>query len=341
MRITNMMMTTQYIHSLNSLTRELNRSRVQVETGRKFSKSSENTSAAIKAFQIRKDLSKAEGYKGNIAYAKSRLTDSESALFHMNELMQTAYEKIDFALNGTQTNSERTIIATELRNIQDQLFQTLNSISSDSYYFGGTNTSTRPFELADGKLQYNGYPLDFPLSGDSAETNEALLDTLRNNSMFLDIGLNVEFDSATGIIDGSTVFGYSIPGINIVGSGTVTVDGEKVSCNLYDLLGTIINELESDDYNYYKANDLLGHLRKMGNNIGNCITEIGAKSSYLDFMLERTEDRVFNLKEKQVDVEGIDIAEAMIDFETQKFAYIAALQMGTKVIQPTVFDYMM
>ncbi len=340
MRITHMMMTSQYIHSLNNLTKELNRSRVAVETGRKFSKSSEDTSAAIKAFQIRRDLIRAEGYKDNIDHAQSFLTDSESALAHIGDLMQNAFEKITFALNGTQDKGERAIVAEELSNIQDQLFQTLNSISSDSYYFGGSNTTTRPFELVDGKLHYNGYSLDLPLPSGTPLENEALFKSLEKDTMILDIGLNVKFDATTNKIDESTVFAYSIPGIDIVGRGTITLDGEEVSANIYDLLGILISELNSEEYSYERAGTISNHLKEISSNIYSSITKIGSKSSYLNFMSERIEDKIFNLKEKQVDVEGIDTALAIIEFESQKFAYIAALQMGTKIIQPTVFDFM-
>ncbi len=340
MRITNRMITTQYIRSLNNLTAELNKARTQVESGRKFSRSSENTSAAIKAFQIRKDLIRSEGYKENLAHAKSTLTDAESALTHMEELMRTAFEKVGLALNDTHSEADRTIYATELRNIQEQLFQTLNSVSSDSYYFGGTNTSARPFELVDGKLQYNGFPLDVPLPGDTSVANEVLFKKLEKDSMALDIGLNVKIDVLTGKVDDSTVFSYTIPGINIVGRGTVTVGGEEISGNLYDLLGALAAEFESDDYNHNRADSLFGHLKNVSANIGGSITEIGAKTSYLEFMSERIEDKIFNLDEKQVNVEGIDPAAAIIQFEAQKFAYTAALRMGAELMQPTIFDYM-
>jgi flagellar hook-associated protein 3 FlgL len=340
MRITNKMITAQYTRSLNNLSIELNRLNTQVASERKFAKSSEDTSAAIKAFQIRKDLAKAEGYQNNIAHAKASLTDAESALAHIEELLKTSKEKIIFALNGTQSEAERAIVATELRNIQDQLFQTLNSNSSDSYYFGGTNTSKRPFEIKDGKLQYNGYSLELPLPDGSQDDNEALLETLEKDSLYVDIGLGVSFDEQSGKIDDSTVFDYSIAGINIVGKGSATIENETVSANMYDLLGALADEFESGTYSHDKANSLFSLLGDAADNISKCMTKIGAKTSYLEFMTERMEDRTFNLKERQVSVEGIDPAAAIIEFESQKFAYAAALQMGTKVIQPTIFDFM-
>ncbi|MDI9493570.1 MAG: flagellar hook-associated protein FlgL [Bacillota bacterium] len=340
MRITNKMITTQYTRSLNRLAAELNRLNNQVSSGRKFAKASENTSAAVKAFQLRKDMSRIEGYKENIAHAKSTLTNAESALMHIEELMRTTTEKIITGLNDTQSWEERAIIATELRSLQAQLLQTLNSTASDSYYFGGTNTETKPFEVIDGKLYYNGYDLDLPLPAGTPEENEAKLKELASDTLYIDIGLSVKFDPATGEIDEGTVFGYSIAGINVVGSGTTTVEGEEVSNNIYNLLGALAAEFESENYSHAKADALFGHLKDASQGIMRTITEIGAKTSYLDFMAERLEDQDFNLQERQVDVEGIDPAEAIINFETQKFAYNAALQMGARIIQPSIFDFM-
>lgn len=340
MRITNKMITTQYTRSLNRLAAELNRLNNQVSSGRKFAKASENTSAAVKAFQLRKDMSRIEGYRENIAHAKSTLTNAESALMHIEELMRTATEKIITGLNDTQSREERAIIATELRSLQAQLLQTLNSTASDSYYFGGTNTETKPFEVIDGKLYYNGYDLDLPLPAGTPEENEAKLKELASDTLYIDIGLSVKFDPATGEIDEGTVFGYSIAGINVVGSGTTTVEGEEVSNNIYNLLGALAAEFESENYSHAKADALFGHLKDASQGIMRTITEIGAKTSYLDFMAERLEDQDFNLQERQVDVEGIDPAEAIINFEAQKFAYNAALQMGARIIQPSIFDFM-
>lgn len=340
MRITNKMITTQYTRSLNNLSAELHRLNTQVSSGRKFAKASEDTSGAIKAFQIRKDLSKIKGYEDNIAHAKASLTNAESALTHIEDLMQNAMEKIILGLNGTQSKEERAVIATELRGIQGQLLQTLNSNASDSYYFGGSNTTEKPFEVVDGKLLYNGYDLDLPLPADTPEANEAMLKALESDSLYMDIGLNVKYDALTGKVDKSTVFDYSITGISIVGSGTTVVDGVDVSNNIYNLLGSLAEEFESDNYVHERADALFGHLKDASRRVMHSITEVGAKTSYLDFMSERLADRSFNLEERQLAVEGIDPAYAIIQFESQKFAYNAALQMGARIIQPSIFDFM-
>ncbi|MDD2294311.1 MAG: hypothetical protein PHT29_05430 [Eubacteriales bacterium] len=335
MRITNNMITAKYIRSLGTLSYDLDRLNTQVASGRSFMKSSENTSAAVKAYRVRRDLSKAESYQSNIDHAESFLTNTESSLFHMNELVQTAKERISVGLNGTTTKNERIIVATEIRNLQNQLLQTLNTNASEIHLFGGTNTDLPPFEVSGGKLLYNTIDLDTLVPGSAQEAE------LLGDSLYVDIGLNAQFDPLTGQADKSTVFEYSIPGLRITGSGTTSINGTDTSNNLYNLLGEIATEFESDTFSTTRMNDLFGHFSDVSVNVINTLTIVGSKTSYLEFMTERLETRTLNLQENQLALEAADPAKAIIHFESQKMAYTAALKMGTSIIQPSIFDYIM
>jgi len=338
MRITNKMITTKYIRSLNTLSSDLDKLNNQIASGRAFSRSSENTSAAIKAYQIRKDLGRTDGYQANIAHAQSSLTNSESALSHIEELIQTAKDKILEANTGTASADERKVVATELRSIQESLLQALNSSASSVYYFGGTNTDTAPFTLdTNGELAYNGVTLSTIIPADK--------ERLSSDSMYVDIGLGASIipdpdDATKTIVDPSSVFHYSIPGINIAGSGTTTSGGMTVSNNLYDLLGAVVDQLEDPLYSYDNIDALYGTLSTASMEIIYNLTEVGAKTSYLDFMTDRYETQTLDLQERQVNIEGADPTSTIIKFKSQGVAYEAALQMGTKIIQPSIFDFM-
>lgn len=344
MRITNKMITTRYIRSLNTLSSDLNKYSTQIESGRAFSKSSENTAAAVKAYQLRKDLSKIEGYQSNIAHAQSSLSNSEGVLGNIEELLLEAKDKIRAANTASASEDERKIVATELRNLQEQLLQALNSNSSGSYYFGGTNTDTAPFSIgSDGKLVYNGISLSSSDPDDLAK-----LESFKDDSLYVDIGMGITMiddpeDTAVPprkIPDPKSVFQYSLPGINISGSGTTTIDGVEVSNNMYDLLGAIADGLESSSYTYEKVSTLYGKLDTASKEIIYNLTEVGAKTSYLSFMTDRYDTQTLNMQERQLKVEGADPAYTIILFKSQQVAYNAALQMGTKIIQPSIFDFM-
>jgi flagellar hook-associated protein 3 FlgL len=128
------------------------------------------------------------------------------------------------------------------------------------------------------------------------------------------------------------VFEYSITGISFVGNGTKTLaDGTSASNNVYNLIGQLAEAFEtggdSSDMTD-KIEGLFGHLKETTQKVYQQTTEIGAKTNYLDFMTERYETQDYNMEERQTQVEGVDAAATYIDFQTEKVAYQAALQMG-------------
>ncbi|MDR2355190.1 MAG: flagellar hook-associated protein FlgL [Clostridiales Family XIII bacterium] len=277
MRITNRIVTEKYLRSVNNISTELDRLNSQAVTERKFTKVSEDTPAAVKAFQIRKDLARVEGYQSSIKHAQSTLNNAESSIMKIQELLHDAREKIVQGLNGTQSGEEREIIATHLKELQKQTLQLLNSNAADIYYFGGNSVRQEPFSVsADGKLQYNckdgddfrRIALENIVTEDDPATSEdeaALYKELMNAGLFVDIGMGVRSDSASSAVapdvDRNSVFTYTLPGLEITGAGTVTKeDGTKVSANIYDLLGAIADSFSASDYSYDKANELFGFL---------------------------------------------------------------------------------
>lgn len=189
----------------------------------------------------------------------------------------------------------------------------------------------------DGKLTYNGITLNSIIPADKAR--------LSSDSMYVDIGIGAKtiadpLNPAKTIIDPGSVFQYSIPGIDVVGSGTCTVNGKVVSNNLYDLLSEIIDQFESGFDSYDTVDELYGKLDKASMEIIYNITKVGSKTSYLDFMTNRYESQTLDLQERQLNVEGADPIKTIIQFKSQEVAYNAALQMGTKIIQPSIFDFM-
>ena len=340
MRITYKMMTNRYTGNLNTIGTDLDKLNNQVASGRKFSRTSDDVSSAMKGYQIRKNMYKVDGYQDNISHAQGFLTNSESALGGIEDSLTEAVNKVELGVNGTQSDNEKKIIATELRTIQESLLADLNTSSSGVHIFGGGNTDSVPFTVdkTTGKLSYNGVDVD-SLTDGSTQLKE-----LEQDSLYVDIGLGGSFDKTTGKVDRNTVFEYSITGISFVGNGTETLaDGTSASNNVYNLIGQLAEAFEtggdSSDMTS-KIEGLFGHLKETTQKVYQQTTEIGAKTNYLDFMTERYETQDYNMEERQTQVEGVDAAATYIDFQTEKVAYQAALQMGQSVIQQSVFDYM-
>lgn len=162
------------------------------------------------------------------------------------------------------------------------------------------------------------------------------LDDMAKETKYIDIGLGLSFNADRSLNEQS-VFDSSLPGISFLGYGKNT-DGTPN--NLYTLLDGICDQLESGSFNYDNAKPLIDNFKDQSQNLLGKMTEFGSKSNFLKYTKNRLNDTEFNLNVKLNDVEYLKPQDAILDFKMQEFAYMAALQMGTKLIQPSFLDYM-
>lgn len=346
MRITHRMTTQKYNRNLNQISYQLDKAATQAYTGNRISKSSEDTASAVRAFKLRENRSKLADYQGNIGHAYDYLANVESTLTHVHKAVENALiENIEAALNSPNSNTQdRNIYAANIKQIQEQLLQTLNNNSSGSYIMGGANTTTRPFGVdADGNLTYQGRTLK-DLDPATNPADAQFITDMKEKGLSVDIGLGLSFGG--GALDPNSVFTYSVSGLELMTLGTtqITIDGtsSSVPANIYDLLTEVVNELQKPDQDYAqpRLDALFGQLKNESKTLFNSITNIGAKTSYLDFMKDRYSGQDIMLEDRLSQIEDIDFELAAINYETQRLAYNAALKLGSSVIPPSIFDYM-
>ncbi len=342
MRITNKMLTSRYTRDLNKGLSNLNTLAQQVETGRKFFKGSEDPIGAVKAYRLRREYLKNEDYLTNIKEADSILTSAESNLMGINKNLEGVYTSYLKGITGTIGKEEREIISKELEKIQDSILTTLNSEFNDKFLFSGSSMKEPPFKVdTNGHLFYKGVNVSIAdENGDAAaKAAYAKLQELSKENMFIDLGLSLQVDNTGKVIENS-VFDLSMPGINFMGFGKTTIDGTKVSNNIYDLIGELRTELERPDFSIDKITPYIKNFEMQKGETLKQVTNLGAKSNYIDFLKTRTDDNNLNLTKKINSVEFVDPAEAIMNWKMQEYAYTAALQMGTKLIQPSFIDFM-
>lgn len=349
MRVTNKMLTSRYTRDLNKSLSNLNTLAHQVETGRKFFKGSEDPIGAVKAYRLRREYLKNEDYLTNLKEVDSILTSAESNLMGINKNLEGVYTSYLKGITGTMGLDEREIISKELEKIQESMVSTLNANFNDKYLFSGTSMEEPPFKIQGGDLYYKGINVSIadenpdptlpPADFAAAQDAYAKLKELSSEKMFIDIGLSLEVDS-TGKVNENSVFDLSIPGINFIGFGKTTIDGKKVSNNMFDLIGEIRTELERTDFTIDNISPYLKNFETQKSETLKQITDLGSKTNYIDFIKTRTDDNNLNLNKKINSVEFVNPSEAIMNWKMQEYAYTAALQMGTKLLQPSFMDFM-
>lgn len=169
-------------------------------------------------------------------------------------------------------------------------------------------------------------------------TSDQLKDLSKEQSL-VDLGMGLKLN-ADGSINTQSVFDAAIPGISFLGFGTADGTGTGISNNLYTLLGQIADQLESSDFSMDKIKPYLDNFTKQGDNLMAKITESGTKSNFLSTTKASLETMGTAIIDKDQNVEYVDPADAIMDYQMQQAAYNAALQMGTKIMSKTFLDFM-
>ena len=330
MRVTTNMTMRNYNSRLNRVLGNLNMANEKVTTRREFLSAEEAPASAARAYQLRRNMQKNADYMNNIENVLDTFTSAEGNLMNISELAETAYVDTLEAINGTNGLSERKIVAQQLRSIQSSMIMNLNAQFDDKFLFGGSSTKGLPFELTtDGEgnqtLTYRGIDVTDPAS-------QADLKALAGEKMYVDIGFGLKEDGA-GLVD-SSVFNTALPGINVIGYGEDPTD------NLILNLGKLADLLEQDTLDKDAIKGCTEKLKEQHTNVLVNVTRMGSDYQFLSQTKNVLEDNEFNLNNKIVDVEYIDMEEAIMAFKEADYIYRAALKMGNNILSLSFIDFM-
>lgn len=321
MRLTNSMISGNYLRGLNSNLESLNDLNVKVSAGRKYMKMSEDPASAIKAYGVRRDLTRIELHTDSLNDSLSMLEESENALSALNDVCTNALTQVMQASSGTMSAADRTASADALRSYQEMILGAANTCFSDRYLFGGASFGSMPFTVdGSGNLCYNGENVD---TGSFGEEHR-----------YVDIGIGLTYLS-DGSVSPQSALDVAYSGTRLLGTG---VDEDGLPNNLYNLIGAIADKMESGD-----LSDIDGYTDKLeacADNVRMQYVGIGEKSNYIEFFTDRLARDEVTASSRQNDLEALTLEEGAIMFSEQQTLYNACLQMGTKLLQPSLLDYL-
>lgn len=129
----------------------------QISSGRRILTPSDDPIAATRALDIRESIGRLQQFERNSAIATNRLSQEESALGSVNNVLQRVRELSLQANNATQSNESRHLIAVEMRQQLDQLVQIANQRDGNGdFLFSGNLTDTQPVTRMGANFTYNG-----------------------------------------------------------------------------------------------------------------------------------------------------------------------------------------
>ncbi|MCY3001435.1 MAG: flagellar hook-associated protein FlgL [Planctomycetota bacterium] len=182
------------------------RSQEQISSGKRIVRASDDPIGTSQALAFRRQISAAERHKTSVEGAQRMLDTASSLLQDAGGTLAESRSILIQAMNGTQSDDDRRLLADSIELIRDRLLEIGNARSGNRYLFAGTATDTAPFAAtASGTSSRVGY-----LGNDEEQQvlvglDSRLTSTLPGDEIFASQQrTGVDFGRLTGLAAGST-----------------------------------------------------------------------------------------------------------------------------------------
>jgi flagellar hook-associated protein 3 FlgL len=246
-------------------------------------------------------------YKADIAYYQQYQQNATAAQgwlnytnIAMNQAVQVMQRARDLAVQGASD----TVTATDRQAIAaevDQLYQQLVTIGNSQY---------------SGHYVFGGQAVMTPPYPASGAENVSV-DT---GSIVYHVGDNVQLQVN---VTGAQFFGQAVP---------------QESDNAFALLSQLSAALKANDGN--EVRQLIGQIDSRLDKMTAAQADVGARLNRVQFEQNRLSDLVNNFQTLLAGVDDTDMAKAIVDLNTAQSVQQASLQVGARVLIPTLADFL-
>ena len=379
MRVTNTSIYRNFTFTANDLHSKLIKSFSKIGgNSKKYESAAENPLAYYEGLNMDTHFQDLESKVSLIKDVKHRMYQQELGARAMQSALtgdKGSKFQIEKALNATSDHtSTLSAVRDELTQSQHEIVNALNVQYQNIYVFGGNDSSQAPFYLSeDGKtLTYRHL---FP--GDKTTTDITMTLTKQTDGSYEyvidDIDSVVKAMTEQGVMDlgygyigdrDSLIDTYT-GGLNVLTGITSKTARDMISLGKTDDLKALIQERMNgsaialtgqaafavQDYIDNPTQDGLNTMNKvLGDTLseidassirlGTIYEELGIKYSRLDDTHTRLLSVQDSLTEAYADKLGADPYEAIMEMVSNQYSYNAALQVGTKLMETSLFDFM-
>ena len=323
MRITNASMVRSHLYDTQNNLTNMSKINQQISTGKVINTVSDDPHKAIKIMNINNEIKYTEKYNYNIDESVGWMNTTDGALDNVGNLLGEIKETILKVGNGTYSQNEMKSLNEDMNEKIKQLADTLNSTHGGKYLFGGSSVDDAPItviENPDGTVK-----LEF-----SKDKNGQTIPNTDDLKADISSGINIDYNISVGEI------------LNIK-------DGNGNTVNLLDEinnLSTLMNDIANgDEQTAAKAketllNDTKGKIDTLFDHVVNERTSLGVRVSTAEKIKELNDEDILNIQDVLSKTQDTDVVEKFIELKSAEMIYQASIQVGAKLIQPTILDYM-
>ena len=322
MRITNSSMIRTQLYDTQQSLSKMNTLNQQITTGKVISKVSDDPQKAIKIMNMNNEIKYTEKYNSNIDETVGWMNTSDDSLQTVGDLLSDIKDTILKVGNGTYSQSEMKSLNSDMNEKIKQLGDTLNSTYGGKYMFGGSNVDDAPIKVttdANGvvKLEFN------------KDKNGQILPNTEDLKTDISGGVNIDYNVSVGEL-------FNIKDAN--GKNTNLLDEVN---NISKLMNDIANgdEQTASTAKDTLLNDTKGKIDTLFDHVLTERTSLGVKVSTAEKIKDANDDDLTTMKDVLSKDQDTDVVEAFIELQSAELVYQASIKVGSKLIQPTVLDY--
>jgi len=304
MRVTNVSRFEAARTQLQANAQRLQELQTQASSQKAIGRPSDDPAGTAASMATRAAQRASEQYSRNADDGLGWLSAADTALSGVSSLLRTAGDRLIQAANGaTMTPASREAIASELETLRDDLLASANASYLGRSVFAGT--ADGPAFAADG-YAFAG------AAGASVDRRIGPTTTVRVD------------------VDGAAVFGT--PGTPPVDPDDPAVPGDSV----FELLDRAAAAVRAGE-------PLDASIAALGARRDQVLAVHGAVGT-AHAQLLRAKDALaadqLALEAQRSGIEDVDFAKVLLDLETQNLVYQSALQVTSRVLQPTLMEFL-
>lgn len=315
MRVTNSSMMANQMYDNQQNLQRMNKLNEQINTSKLVNRISDDPHKAVKIMRLNNEIKYTEKYNYNIDETVGWMNNTDSSLEELGTILGDVKEAILKIGNGTYSENEFKAIHAEVNEKIKELGEIFNTTHGGRYMFGGANVDEAPM-----KVDLTG---EFPKL------------SIKNGNKD---NLNADISDGTSI------------DYNISAKEVFSKDGKGNDTEFIDLINSIsetVNKIANEkDETVVEAHkkDLMGNLKDGLDNFFNrsvdTRTTFGVRVNTAEKLKKFNDENILNMKGVLSLDQDVDHVEKFIELKSAELIYQASIQVSSKLIQPTILDYL-
>lgn len=299
MRVTNANMANSYMYNIQSTTQKIDKLNKELTGQNVINKVSDDPFKAIKVMNLKNEITSVENLNSNADELLGWAEQTDGVLDSIGNLTNEIKNLVT-SISSIHSESDISSITKEVTEKVKQIAELFNSTYAGQNIFSGTATDEKAVNIV----------------------------TNPNGSIRIEKSNN---------INNGTLKGEVSPGITI--SYNATVDEVTNNGELFDTLNDVLDTLNTMPIDFNKINDLKEGLDKGLSSVLDARSSIGAKINSIENMKENNISNIEKMSETLSMLNDIDIAQKAVELKSAELVYAASLQVGAKLMQNTILDY--